>query len=84
MFIIMNACFIYILRIEDGFDQLRYVHVFQVTEYFNNQSLDLNDTIKVPALPDFQPGLYKWRIDSIGPDEDHSGSESNWAVFFII
>lgn len=75
---------LYILRIENGFDQLHYVHVFQVTEYFNNQVLDLNDTVKVPALPDFQPGLYKWRIDSIGPDEDHSGSESNWAVFFII
>jgi len=75
---------LYILRIENGFDQLHYVHVFQVTEYFNNQILDLNDTVKVPALPDFQPGLYKWRIDSIGPDEDHSGSESNWAVFFII
>ena len=60
------------------------LHVFQVIDYFNNQTLDLNDEDIVTGLPEFPPGLYKWRIDSIGPDEDHSGSESNWAVFFII
>lgn len=75
---------LYILRIENIYDQLHYVHIFQVTDYFHDQLLDLNNEEKVPDLPDFPPGIYKWRIDSIGPDEDHSGAESNWKVFIII
>jgi len=75
---------LYILRIENFYDQLHYVHIFQVIDYFHDQTLDLNNEEKVPDLPDFPPGIYKWRIDSIGPDEDHSGAESNWKVFIII
>ena len=73
----------YILRIENAFDKLQYVHIFDVIDFFPDQTLDLNDSNRVPDLPEFQPGLYKWRIDIIGPDEDHSGSESNWAFFTI-
>ena len=75
---------LFILRIENSFEQLHYVHIFQVIDYFNAQSLDLNDPEKVPDLPEFLPGDYQWRIDKIGPDENDSGSESNWAVFTII
>jgi hypothetical protein len=74
----------YILRIENSFDQLHFIHIFQVIDYFNDQTLDLNDAERVPEFPQFTPGIYKWRIDSIGPDEDHSGAESNWEVFVII
>jgi hypothetical protein len=80
----VNVPNFYILRIENDFNQLHYVHIFQVTEFFNDQTLDLNDTDVVPDLPDFSPGIYKWRIDIIGPYEDYSGSESNWSVFIII
>ena len=75
---------LFILRIENNFDQLQYIHIFQITEYFNDQTLDLNDREKVPGILDFPPGIYKWRIDAIGPDEDHSGAESNWKVFSIL
>jgi hypothetical protein len=73
----------YILRIENTFNQLQYVHIFDVLDFFPDQTLDLNDSDRVPDPPEFQPGLYKWRIDIIGPDEDHSGAESNWAFFTI-
>ena len=73
----------YILRIENYFDQIHFVRRFQVIDYFNDQTLDLNDTEKVPDFPEFSPGFYQWRIDNIGPDEDNSGAESNWQVFEI-
>jgi len=74
---------LYILRIENSFDQVHYIGIFQ-SDYDNTyQTMDLNDTETISDLPDFQPGVYKWRIDAIGPDEDHSGAESNWKVFII-
>ena len=75
---------LYILRIENFYDQLHYVYIFQVIDYFNDQTLDLNVANEVPNLPGFPPGIYKWRIDNIGPDEDHSGAESDWNFFIII
>jgi len=75
---------LYILRIENSFDQVHYIGIFQRKyddETYPNQSLDLS---AISDLPSFTPGVYKWRIDSIGPDEDHSGAESNWKVFIII
>jgi hypothetical protein len=72
---------LYILRIENSFNQVHYIGIFH--SIFDNtyQTLDLSS---IPDLPVFIPGVYKWRIDSIGPDEDHSGSESNWKVFIIV
>ena len=71
----------YILRIENSFNQLQYIGIFQVTEYFTSQTLDM-DTIT--DLPQFTPGTYTWRIDIIGPYIDTSGAESKWKVFIII
>ncbi len=75
---------LYILRIENSFDQVHFIGIYQSNYDNNYQTLDLNNEEKVPDLPDFPAGIYKWRIDSIGPDEDHSGAESNWKVFIII
>jgi hypothetical protein len=71
---------LYILRIETSFDQLYYIGIFQSNYDNNYQTLDLS---VVSDFPVFIPGVYKWRIDTIGPDEDHSGAESNWKVFII-
>ena len=71
----------YILRIENSFNQLHYVGIIQVTEYFISQTLDM-DTIA--DLPEFTPGVYTWRIDIIGPYLNISGAESKWKVFIII
>jgi hypothetical protein len=72
---------LYILRIENSFDQVHYIGIFQ-SDYDNTyQTLDLSTETNLPA---FIPGVYKWRIDSIGPDEDHSGAESDWKVFIIL
>jgi hypothetical protein len=72
---------LYILRIENSFDQVHYIDIFQ-SDYDNNyQTLELST---ISDLPAFIPGVYKWRVDSIGPDEDNSGAESNWKVFIII
>lgn len=72
---------LYILRIENSFDQVHFIGIFQSNYDNNYQTLDLSS---ISDLPAFIPGVYKWRIDSIGPDEDHSGAESNWKVFIII
>jgi hypothetical protein len=72
---------LYILRIENSFDQVHYIGIFQSNYDNNYQTLDLSS---VANLPVFIPGVYKWRIDSIGPDEDHSGAESDWKVFIIL
>ena len=56
----------YILRIENNFGQLHFSGLYQVTEFFESQTLDL-ETIE--ELPPFDPGIYKWRIDVVGPDE---------------
>ena len=72
----------YILRIENySFDRLHYIGIFNRDYSNERQELDLNS---VPNLPEFLPGIYRWRIDSIGPDPDNSGSESSWKVFNII
>jgi len=70
----------YILRIENNFGQLHYVGIFQVTEFFESQVLDLKS---ITNLPEFMPGIYKWRIDIVGPNLDNSGSESIWKTFII-
>jgi hypothetical protein len=72
---------LYILRIENSFDQVHYIGIFQSNYDNNYQTKDLSS---ISDLPAFIPGVYKWRIDSIGPDEDHSGAESNWKVFIIL
>ncbi len=71
---------LYVLRIENIFGQLHYVGIFQSNYDNNSQAKDLN---KIPNLPAFSPGDYLWRIDSVGPDEDNSGSESKWKTFLI-
>jgi hypothetical protein len=71
----------YILRIDNSFDQVQYIRQFQSSYENNYQTLDLSN---IPDLPVFNGGVYKWRIDAIGPDENLSGSESNWKVFIII
>ncbi len=70
----------YILRIENNFGHLHYIGVFQVENYFESQILDLKT---ISNFPKFLPGTYKWRIDTIGPNEDNSGSESVWKTFII-
>jgi hypothetical protein len=70
----------YILRIENNFNQLKYIGIFQVTEYFSSQTLDMDS---IADLPPLTPGTYIWRIDIIGPYVDTSGSESNEKVFII-
>jgi len=72
---------LYILRLENSFDQVHYIGIFQSDYNSTNQMLDLNE---IQDLSAFNPGVYKWRIDSIGPDEDHSGAESIWKVFIIL
>jgi len=71
----------YILRIENSFDQVHYIGIFQSNYESTNQTLDLS---KIIDLPEFNEGVYKWRIDTIGPDEHLSGSESNWKVFILL
>jgi hypothetical protein len=78
----VNIPDLYILRIENNFYQVHYIGIFR--SIYNpdyQQTLDLSS---IPDLPAFIPGGYKWRIDSIGPDEDHSGAESDWMFFTII
>ena len=70
----------YILKIENSFGHLHYIGVFQVTEFFESQTLELKS---IHDFPQLIPGTYKWRIDSVGPDEDNSGSESKWKTFLI-
>jgi hypothetical protein len=71
---------LYILRIENVFGQLHYAGVFHSNYDNNSQIKDLNE---INDLPAFTPGDYLWRIDSVGPDEDSSGSESVWKTFTI-
>jgi len=71
---------LYIIRIEDYFYHLLYAGIFQSNYDNTSQTKDLNE---IPDLPVFVPGDYQWRIDSIGPDEDNSGSESAWKTFLI-
>ena len=70
----------YILRIQEDFtERVVFVREFQVTNYFNDQELDLS-TVSNP--PEFISGfIYLWRIDSIGPEPESSGSESQWYTF---
>lgn len=70
----------YILRIEEVLRNKNiYTREFQVTEFFNDQSLDLAE---VGDAPQFQSGFtYRWRIDHVGTDAMTSGSESNWFTF---
>ena len=70
----------YILRIENNFGQVHYVGFFQVSDFFEYQTLNLKS---LEDLPPFTPGIYKWRIDCVGPNEDNSGSESVWKTFII-
>jgi hypothetical protein len=71
----------YILRIEDDFTkQIVFVRRFQVENYFPAQSIILA-TVENPPI--FTTGIYRWRIDSIGPDDETSGSESLWLSFFV-
>jgi hypothetical protein len=72
---------LYVLRIENSFDQVHYIGIFQSNYDNTYQTKELSS---IADLPPFIPGVYKWRIDSIGPDEDHSGAESKWKVFIII
>jgi hypothetical protein len=70
----------YIVRIEEEFtDRVVFIRQFKVTEYFQDQSLDLG---KVADPPQFIPNFtYRWRLDSVGPDADNSGAESQWRIF---
>ncbi|TFG96905.1 MAG: hypothetical protein E4H13_11605 [Calditrichales bacterium] len=71
---------LYILQIENSWGILHYKGVFR--RDFNNdaQTLDLSTVVDLPELT---PGDYRWRIDSIGPEDDDSGSESVPKVFTI-
>jgi hypothetical protein len=70
----------YIVRIEEEFtNRVALVRQFRVKEYFEEQSLDLGSIGNQPQLI---PGFtYRWRIDSVGPQADESGSESQWRIF---
>jgi len=71
----------YILRIEEDFtNDLIFIRRFKRDDYGSSQILDLSE---VENPPSFVPGVYRWRIDSIGPDEETSGSESKWLTFFV-
>lgn len=72
---------LYILRIENIFGLLHYTGIFQRNYDNDNQVFDLST---ISDLPQFLPGTYKWRIDSIGPNADNSGSESAYKVFVIL
>ncbi len=77
----VNIPDLYILRIENDFDQVHYIGIFR-----SNYDPDYQQTLDLSSIQDFpafKPGGYKWRIDSIGPDEDHSGAESEWNFFII-
>ena len=70
----------YILRIEEVItNKVVFVHEFQVSEFFNEQSLDL---AKVNQPPEFNNGFtYRRRVDHVGTDAITSGSESMWSTF---
>jgi hypothetical protein len=72
----------FILRIEEEYtNYLFYIAKFQSNYDQPEQSLDL---AQVPNPPGFNSGQsYRWRIDSIGPDAETSGSESAWLIFYI-
>ena len=72
----------YILRIENIlFEQVHYIGIFQ-SNYDND--LQITDLNAIENFPPFAPGDYRWRIDSVGPEADDSGAESNWYVFTIL
>ena len=70
----------YIVRMEEEFtNRVVFVRQFEVTEYFQDQNLDLATLADPPQLmPNF---TYRWRLDSVGPAADSSGSESQWRIF---
>lgn len=71
----------YIVRIENIFEQVHYIGIFQ-SNYDNH--LQITDLNEIEGFPPFIPGDYRWRIDSVGPEADNSGAESDWYVFTII
>lgn len=70
----------FILRIEEEFTQQTvYVKQMSVILYDWRQTLDTSGLSDFPVL---QSNVsYRWRIDVIGPDQNSSGSESEWKTF---
>ena len=72
----------YIIRIENQVtENLIWIRKIRIVDYVPDQTKDLS-TIANP--PEFQPqSIYRWRIDTVGPDSLFSGSESNWKSFLV-